>query len=129
MGNSALAIKEGSYGVLMIDVSDPPEVQKAKTKDALKIIYAIYPQMRMHIFTSFRSESEKETAFTLDTGNRYSSIARVISTFDFVDYLFCNTCGDEIDHLYRFVRAIAKNAGLTIIPMKDLRDQLEEGDK
>lgn len=103
-------MEKEKYGVLMVDVSQSPQEMDDDTTKALKKIVEVYPEMAGHIYAS-----------SSRIGGKYYRIAEVIKAFDYADILFCNTCGDEIDHLYRFVRAIAKNAGLKIIPVKDIK--------
>lgn len=98
------------YGVLMVDVSKDAEERKNDILDALNVITGVYPDMAGHIFSDWQERTGK-----------YGRIAEVIKAFDYCDILFCNTCGDEIDHLYRFVRAIAKDAGIEIVPVSKLR--------
>lgn len=103
-------MEKKKYGVLMVDVSKSREEVENDTNEALQKIIEAYPEMEHHIFTvPARLELKHER------------IAELIRVFDYTDILFCNTCGDEIDHLYRFVRAIAKNAGLEIIPVHDIK--------
>lgn len=107
-------MEKEKYGVLMVDVSQSSEEMKTDTAKALDKILTVYPEMKDHIFTI-------PSCIEL----KYDRIAYLIRYFDIADILFCNTCGDEIDHLYRFVRAIAKNAGLEIVPVKDLKEDEE----
>lgn len=100
----------------MIDVSDDDTTRREKLYDVVSIVSAVYPRLR---------ETRRIYGY-MDAGDgKYDRISRVIAAFDYCDTLFCNTCGDEIDHLYRFVRAIAKNAGLQIIPVSELRAKLK----
>lgn len=101
------------YGVVMIDVSKTYDEREADAKEALATITKAYPDMAGQLFVSYSATDS----------SKYAMIADVIKAFDYCDILFCNTCGDEIDHLYRFVRAIAKNAGLEIVPVHDLKVQ------
>ena len=104
------------YGVLMIDVSDDEPTRRQAALDAIRTITKAYPEMAGHILV-----------YPEDSHGKYGRIAQVIAAFDMADILYCNTCGDEIDHLYRFVRAIAHSAGLEIVPVKDIL-QKEESD-
>lgn len=104
--------KEPRIGVILYDVSEGDSTVLDKIANASAVIKAVYPNVCI-LPTPFFNES------------RMSRIARIIYRFEDADTLFCNTCGDEIDHLYRFVRAIAKNERLQIIPMKELREQLK----
>lgn len=102
-------MEKKKFGVLMADVSQSPQEMADDIDQAMRKILAAYPEMEDCIFTIPKSIELK-----------YDRIAYLIRYFDIADILFCNTCGDEIDHLYRFVRAIAKNAGLEIIAVKDI---------
>ena len=103
-------MEKEKYGVLMIDVSNDILQRRKDTLTALETIITAYPEMTGHIYSFWENECGK-----------YARIAEVIKTFDYADILYCNTCGDEIDHLYRFVRAIAHAAGLEIIPVHDIK--------
>lgn len=113
-------MEKEKYGVLMVDVSNSSEEMWDDIIKASRKITAAYPEMSGHLFT-----------IPTHIEGKYARIAEVIKAFDYTDILFCNTCGDEIDHLYRFVRAIAHNAGLEIVKVRDIgvgpEEQKEEG--
>lgn len=103
--------KEPKVGVILYDVSETDDEIVEKWTSAASAIHEVYPSV--DLLPSYYHEP------------RMARIGDIIRQFGYADTLFCNTCGDEIDHLYRFVRAIAKNEGLQIIPMKELREKLE----
>lgn len=104
--------KEPKAGVILYDVSESCEEISEKLDEAHEVIREIYPNV--HIFPS---------AYYGET--KMGRVGNLIRQLGKADTLFCNTCGDEVDHLYRFIRAIAKNEGLQIIPMRELRERHE----
>lgn len=96
--------------VLMFDIDDSFEVRNEKIDAALKRIYKNFPDLAGKVLCY---RGDRRTSRTYLAGG-------LISLFDGCDTLFCNTCGEEKDHIYRFLRAIAKNEGLQIVPVHSL---------
>lgn len=105
--------KTPERAVIMLDVSEDRDVMFEKTRNAHTVIQHFWPDLVL----------ESPSILHRDKMER---IASVIAMFDRCDTLFCNTCGDEVDHLYRYVRAIAKTNGLQIIPVNKLREEMEK---
>lgn len=104
--------KEPKVGVVLYDVSETCEEISNKLDEVFEVINAVYPSIRI-LPSAYYGET------------KMGRVGNLIRQLGEADTLFCNTCGDEIDHLYRFIRAIAKNEGMQIIPMKELREKLE----
>lgn len=99
--------QDPKVGVILYDVSDESPTIQHKLSMAKQAIGVVYPDAAILSPDYWNM-------------NKCDRVGKLISQMGAADTLFCNTCGDEVDHLYRFVRAIAKNEGLQIIPMREI---------